>query len=143
MLKKKIPAYVETGLNFVHVDDAAEGHFLALKYGKIGERYIIGGQNMSFKDFLDKVAEYGNVPRVKFKLIPKYLYFFAIINEFFAKFIFNYNPTFTLDGLKISEKRMYFSSDKAKKKLHYRPRDVKSAIKDSVNWMNEYFIQKS
>ena len=73
MLKKKIPAYVETGLNFVHVDDAAEGHFLALKYGKIGERYIIGGQNMSFKDFLDKVAEYGNVPRVKFKLIPKYL----------------------------------------------------------------------
>ncbi|MBD22466.1 MAG: NAD-dependent dehydratase [Alphaproteobacteria bacterium] len=143
MLKKKIPAYVETGLNFVHVDDAAEGHFLALKYGKIGERYIIGGQNMSFKDFLDKVAEYGNVPRVKFKLIPKYLYFFAIINEFFAKFIFNYNPTFTLDSLKMSEKRMYFSSDKAKKKLHYRPRDVKSAIKDSVNWMNEYFIQKS
>ena len=63
MLKKKIPAYVETGLNFVHVDDAAEGHFLALKHGKIGEKYIIGGQNISFKDFLDKVAEYGNVPK--------------------------------------------------------------------------------
>ena len=86
MLKKKIPAYVETGLNFVHVDDAAEGHFLALKHGKIGERYIIGGQNITFKDFLDKVAEYGNVPKVKVKLNPKYLYFFAIINEFFAKF---------------------------------------------------------
>ena len=86
MLKKKIPAYVETGLNFVHVDDAAEGHFLALKHGKIGERYIIGGQNITFKDFLDKVAEYGNVPKVKVKLNPKYLYFFAIINEFFAKY---------------------------------------------------------
>ena len=143
MLKKKIPAYVETGLNFVHVDDAAEGHFLALKHGKIGERYIIGGQNITFKDFLDKVAEYGNVPKVKVKLNPKYLYFFAIINEFFAKYFFNYNPTLTIDGLKMSEKKMYFSSDKAKKKLHYRPRDVKSAIKDSVNWMKKKIIQES
>ena len=142
MLNKKIPAYVETGLNFVHVDDAAEGHFLALKYGKIGERYIIGGQNMSFKEFLDKVAEYGKCTQSKnSNLILKYLYFFAIINEFFAKYFFNYNPTLTVDGLKMSEKKMYFSSDKAKKKLHYRPRDVKSAIKDSVNWMKKYFIE--
>ena len=141
MLKKKIPAFVDTGLNFVHVDDAAEGHFLALKYGKIGERYIIGGSNITFKDFLDKVAEYGNVPKVKFKLNPKYLYFFAIINEFFAKNFFDYNPSLTIDSLRMSEKKMYFSSNKAKKKLHYRPRDVKSAIKDSVNWMKEYFIQ--
>ena len=141
MLKKKIPAFVDTGLNFVHVDDAAEGHFLALKYGKIGERYIIGGSNITFKDFLDKVAEYGNVPKVKFKLNPKYLYFFAIINEFFAKNFFDYNPRLTIDSLRMSEKKMYFSSNKAKKKLHYRPRDVKSAIKDSVNWMKEYFIQ--
>ena len=141
MLKKKIPAYVETGLNFVHVEDAAEGHFLALKHGKIGEKYIIGGHNISFKDFLDLVAEYGNVPKVKFKLNPRYLYFFAKVNEFFAKYFFKYNPTLTVDGLKMSEKKMYFSSDKAKKKLHYRPRDVKNAIKDSVNWMKKYFIK--
>ena len=57
--------------------------------------YIIGGQNVSLKDFLDKVAEYGNVPKVNFKLNPKYLYFFAIINEFFAKYFFDYNPTLT------------------------------------------------
>ena len=139
MLNKKIPAYVETGLNFVHVDDAAEGHFLALKYGKIGERYIIGGHNLSFKEFLDIIAEYGNVPKVKFKLNPKYLYVFAKINEFLAKYILDYTPTLTVDGLKMSEKKMYFSSDKAKKELHYRPRDVKSAIKDSVNWMKNYF----
>ena len=139
MLRKKIPAYVETGLNFVHVDDAAEGHFLALKYGKIGERYIIGGENLDFKDFLDYIAEYGNVPKVRFKLNPKYLFFFAIINEFFAKYFFKYNPTLTVDGLKMSEKKMFFTSEKAKKKLHYRPRDVKNAIKDSVKWMKEYF----
>ena len=139
MLRKKIPAYVETGLNFVHVDDAAEGHFLALKYGKIGERYIIGGENLDFKDFLDYIAEYGNVPKVRFKLNPKYLFFFAIINEFFAKYFFKYNPTLTVDGLKMSEKKMFFTSEKAKKKLHYRPRDVKNAIKDSVKWMKQYF----
>ena len=142
MLRKKIPAYVETGLNFVHVDDAAEGHFLALKYGKIGERYIIGGENLDFKDFLDYIAEYGNVPKVRFKLNPKYLFFFAIINEFFAKYFFKYNPTLTVDGLKMSEKKMFFTSEKAKKKLHYRPRDVKNAIKDSVKWMKEYFHLK-
>ena len=139
MLRKKIPAYVETGLNFVHVDDAAEGHFLALKHGKIGERYIIGGDNLVFKEFLDYVADFGNVPKVKFRLNPKYLYFFAIINEFFAKYLIKYNPTLTVDGLKMSEKKMFFSSEKAKKKLHYRPRDAKNAIKDSVRWMKEYF----
>lgn len=139
MLRKKIPAYVETGLNFVHVDDAAEGHFLALKHGKIGERYIIGGDNLVFKEFLDYVADFGNVPKVKFRLNPKYLFFFAIINEFFAKYLIKYNPTLTVDGLKMSEKKMFFSSEKAKKKLHYRPRDAKNAIKDSVRWMKEYF----
>ena len=95
---------------------------------------------MSFKDFLDIIAEYGNVPKVKFKLNPKYLYFFAKINEFLAKYIFEYNPTLTVDGLKMSEKKCTFLQIKQKKKLHYRPRDVKNAIKDSVNWMKKYFI---
>ena len=54
-----MPAYVDTGLNFVHVDDVAEGHFLALKNGKIGERYILGGENLEFKKFLDIVSEAG------------------------------------------------------------------------------------
>ena len=70
-----MPAYVDTGLNFVHVDDVAEGHFLALKYGKIGEKYILGGENLNFKDFIDLVSEIGKVPKVKFKINQKYLYF--------------------------------------------------------------------
>ena len=85
-------------------------------------------------------ADFGNVPKVKFRLNPKYLYFFAIINEFFAKYLIKYNPTLTVDGLKMSEKKMFFSSEKAKKKLHYRPRNVKSAIKDAVNWTKENFF---
>ena len=139
VLKKEMPAYVDTGLNFVHVDDVAEGHFLALKYGKIGEKYILGGENLNFKDFIDLVSEIGKVPKVKFKINQKYLYFFALINEIFARYIFHYNPSLTLDGLRMSEKKMFFSSEKAKKLLRYRPRNVKNAIKDSVNWTKEYF----
>tara|TARA_B100002052_G_scaffold176117_1_gene160265 strand:+ start:396 stop:1394 length:999 start_codon:yes stop_codon:yes gene_type:complete len=139
VLKKEMPAYVDTGLNFVHVDDVAEGHFLALKYGKIGEKYILGGENLNFKDFIDLVSEIGKVPKVKFKINQKYLYFFALLNEIFARYIFHYNPSLTLDGLRMSEKKMFFSSEKAKKLLRYRPRNVKNAIKDSVNWTKEYF----
>tara|TARA_Y100000022_G_scaffold7127_1_gene5799 strand:- start:1248 stop:2243 length:996 start_codon:yes stop_codon:yes gene_type:complete len=139
VLRKEMPAYVDTGLNFVHVDDVAEGHFLALKYGKIGEKYILGGENLNFKDFLDLVSETAKVPKVKFKINQKYLYFFAFINEIIARHIFYYNPSLTLDGLKMSEKKMFFSSEKAKKLLRYRPRNVKSAIKDSVKWTKNHF----
>ena len=139
VLKKEMPAYVDTGLNFVHVDDVAEGHFLALKYGKIGEKYILGGENLDFKDFLDLVSETANVKKVKFKINQKYLYLFAFINELIARYIFHFNPSLTIDGLKMSEKKMFFSSEKAKKLLRYRPRSVKNAIKDSVKWTNNYF----
>ena len=139
VLKKEMPAYVDTGLNFVHVEDVAEGHFLALKYGKIGEKYILGGENLNFKDFIDLVSEIGKVPKVKFKINQKYLYFFALINEILARYMFHYKPSLTLDGLRMSEKKMFFSSEKAKKLLRYRPRNVKNAIKDSVKWTKKYF----
>lgn len=133
-IQKKMPAYVDTGLNFVHVDDVAEGHFLALKNGKIGEKYILGGENLSLKEFLDITSEIACVPRVNIKLNQKYLYFFAYINEIISKYIYNFNPSLTVDGLRMSENKMFFSSDKAKKLLHYRPRKVKNAIKDAVEW---------
>ncbi len=140
ILKKKMPAYVDTGLNFVHVEDVAEGHFLALKHGKVGENYILGGENLDFKNFIDLVAESGGVPKTNIKLNQKYLYPLAYLNEFFAKYFFDHNPSLTLDGLKMSEKKMFFSSNKAKKKLHYRPRNIKNAIKDAVNWTKSNFL---
>ena len=89
MLMLKNFVMLKSRLNFVHVDDVIEGHFLEhLNMEKLVKDNIIKGQNITFKDFLDKVVEYGNVPKVKVKLNPKYLYFFAIINEFFAKIFF-------------------------------------------------------
>ena len=64
-------SFVDTGLNFVHVNDVARGHFLALEKGEIGDRYILGGENMSLKSLLDQVAKFGNVPKVKLKLPTK------------------------------------------------------------------------
>ena len=139
VLKGKMPAYVDTGLNFVHVDDVAEGHFLALEKGKIGEKYILGGENLNFKDFLDMVSEIGNVPKVNFQINFKYLIPLAFLNEFLCKFFISRNPSLTIDSLKMSSKKMFFSSMKAKKKLGYRPRPAKNAIKDAINWMNNYF----
>ena len=139
VLKGKMPAYVDTGLNFVHVDDVAEGHFLALEKGKIGEKYILGGENLNFKDFLDMVSEIGNVPKVNIQINFKYLIPLAFLNEFLCKFFISRNPSLTIDSLKMSSKKMFFSSMKAKKKLGYRPRPAKNAIKDAINWMNNYF----
>ena len=138
MLKNKMPAYVDTGLNIVHVDDVAEGHFLALKYGKVGEKYILGGENLNFKDFLDNISELIDKPKVKIKLNPTYLIPIAYLNEFFSTFFINNTPTLTVDGLKMSTKKMFFTSDKAKKKLLYRPGSAKNAIKDSVEWFRKF-----
>ncbi len=141
VLRKKMPAYVETGLNIVHVDDVAQGHFQALQKGKIGERYILGGEDLEFKKFLDMICAYANLPMINFKIPKKPLYPFAFLNESFAMIDKNYTPMLTIDGLKMSEKKMFFSSEKAKKYLGYRPRNVNSAIKDSVDWFKKYFIK--
>ncbi len=138
VLNGKMPAYVDTGLNIVHVDDVAEGHFLALKYGKIGEKYILGGENLIFKDFLDHICDCANKSKIVIKLNPKYLIPFAYINEIIFKFFLNKEPSLTIDSLKMSSKKMFFSSEKAKKKLRYRPRSFKNAIKDSVKWFENF-----
>ena len=138
VLRGKMPAYVDTGLNIVHVDDVADGHFLALKNGKIGDKYILGGENLKFKDFLDYICDYGKKSKIVIKLNPKFLIPLAHVNEVLFKYFISKEPKLTLDGLKMSTKNMFFSSEKAKKKLQYRPRSIKSAIKDAVNWFENF-----
>ena len=110
-----------------------------MKYGKVGERYILG-EKIWVSRFLRLCREYGKVPKSRFKINPNYLFPLAKLNEFFANYIYDHDPSLTVDGLKMSKRKMYFSSEKAKKKLHYRPRNVKSAIKDAVNWTMENFL---
>ena len=111
----------------------------ANSYVEVGEKYILGGENLNFKDFLDMISEIGNVPKVNIQINFKYLIPLAFLNEFLCNFFISRNPSLTIDSLKMSSKKMFFSSMKAKKKLGYRPRPAKNAIKDAINWMNTYF----
>lgn len=132
----RMPAYVDTGLNIAHVDDVAMGHWLALKQGEVGQRYILGGDNLGFRDILEIIAELTDTkaPTIKLPRLP--LFPIAYIAELLAG-ITGKEPMITVDGLKMAKKKMFFSSDKAKAKLGYAPRPAKEAIADAILWFQE------
>ncbi len=136
----RIPAYVDTGLNVAHVDDVAMGHWLALEKGKIGEKYVLGGENLELGDILAQVAGLTDQkpPTIRIPRLP--LYPLAYMAELIAHFTKN-EPFITVDGLKMSKKKMFFSSQKAIYNLGYAPRPAHEAIRDAVSWFkrNKYF----
>jgi len=133
----KMPAYVDTGLNVVHVDDVAEGHILAFEKGCIGERYILGGDDMSLREILAIIAEAAGRKPPAVRLPRRALYPLAVCVEGWARFVSKKEPLFTVDGLRMAGKRMYFSSTKAKRELGYKPRPGREALIDAVKWMRE------
>ncbi len=132
----RMPAYVDTGLNLVHVDDVAEGHLLALDSGKIGERYILGGQDATLAEMLGVIAALSNrkPPRVNLPRAP--LYPLAYAAEAFAS-LTGREPFVTVDALKMSEHHMFFSSAKAERELGYSARPYREAISDALGWFRE------
>jgi dihydroflavonol-4-reductase len=129
----RMPAFVDTGLNMVHVDDVAEGHFAAFERGRVGERYVLGGQNASFAEILAVVAEAvgRRAPRIRIPrsaLIP-----FAHVSEAIARRT-GREPMLTLDGLRMSKNKMFFSSAKAERELGYRARPYREGITDAIEW---------
>ena len=132
----RIPAFVDTGLNLVHVDDIADGHVAALRHGRIGERYILGGQNMTLAELLGKIARLTgrSPPRIKLPRWPIYPIAFAA--EAMAR-LTKREPFVTLDGLRMSEYLMYFTSAKAERELGYRPRPAEEGIRDAIRWFRE------
>jgi dihydroflavonol-4-reductase len=132
----KMPAFVDTGLNLVHVDDVAEGHFLALDRGNIGERYILGGQDVSLQQMLKDIAELSGrrAPVVRLPRWP--LYPLAHAMEAMARMT-GREPFITVDGLDMSRYRMYFSSDKARRVLGYQPRAYQDGLRDALAWFRE------
>jgi len=129
----RMPAFVDTGLNIVHVDDVAEGHLAAAERGRIGERYILGGENLALAEILAEVASaVGRRPpwlRVPHRaLLPV-----AFGAELAARITGRY-PFVTTDGVRMSQKKMYFSSAKAWRELGYQPRPARDGIADAVAW---------
>jgi dihydroflavonol-4-reductase len=129
----KMPAFVDTGLNLVNVDDVAQGHLLALEHGRIGERYILGGDNLSLQQLLGEIAALTGrrAPTMKLPLWP--LYPLAHAAEAVARMT-GREPFMTVDGLHMSKNRMFFSSAKAGKELGYRPGPHLPALRAALDW---------
>ena len=129
----QMPAFVDTGLNIVHVDDVAEGHLAAAEKGRIGERYILGGENMSLAAILTEVAELSGKKPPLMRLPIAAVVPIAIAAESVARFT-GKEPFVTLDGLRMARKKMYFSSAKAIAELGYRARPAREALAEAIEW---------
>ncbi len=132
----RMPAYVDTGLNIVHVDDVAAGHLLAYERGKAGERYILGGEDMSLREILALIAALvgRKPPRVRLPyglVLPM-----AYLAEGYAA-LTGHSGRITLEGVRMSRKLMFFSSAKAARELGYRSRPPVEAFADAIRWFRE------
>lgn len=133
----RIPAFVDTGLNLVHVDDVAAGHVLAMDKGRIGERYILGGQDASLREMLDVIAGLTGrkAPTINLPRAP--LYPLAWAAEAVAR-ITGKEPLLTRDALKMAAHHMFFTSAKAERELGYTARPYQEALKDALAWFADH-----
>jgi dihydroflavonol-4-reductase len=133
-LKKKFPAYVDTGLNLVDVTECARGHVAAFEKGRSRERYILGGENLTLKQILDKLAAISGLPSPKIR-VP---YFVAlatgVVDEVVTGHIFGREPRATIDAVRMGRKKMFVSSTKAERELGWTPGPVDDALRRAVLW---------
>jgi dihydroflavonol-4-reductase len=134
-IRHRMPAYVETGLNIVHVDDVANGHFLALEKGNVGERYILGGDNMTLAQILEYICINQGMTPPSIRLPHNLVLPIAWIMERIAS-ITHKEPRATVESVRMSKKIMFFSSDKAKEKLGYQSRPGIEGLDDAIKWFN-------
>jgi len=132
----RMPAYVDTGLNLVHVDDVAEGHIAALEKGRIGERYILGGQDASLREMLAVLAELTGRPAPRVQLPVGPLFPLAELAEAFGR-LTGKAPFLTRDSLKMARHHMYFTSAKAERELGYSARPYRQALAEALEWFRQ------
>jgi dihydroflavonol-4-reductase len=129
----RMPAYVDTGLNVVHVDDVAAGHLLAFHRGRIGERYVLGGQDMTLKQILEEVCRLVGRRPPRVRLPHAAVMPIAYIAEGWSH-LFDGTSRITVEAVRMSRKRMFFSSAKAQRELAYTWRAPEAALADAVHW---------
>ena len=133
-LKKKFPAYVDTGLNLVDATECARGHIAAFENARPGERYILGGENLTLKQILDKLGEITGLPSPRVK-VP---YFMAlatgVVDEVFTGRIMGREPRATIDAVKMGKKKMFVSSAKAERELGWKKVPVDNALQRAADW---------
>jgi dihydroflavonol-4-reductase len=132
----RMPGFVDTGLNLVHVDDAAQGHLAALRHGRIGERYILGGENVHLGDMLADIAQVVGRRAPRLRLPIAAVYPVAIGAELWAR-LSGREPFATRDGLRMARHHMFFSDAKARRDLAYVSRPYREGIADAIAWFRQ------
>ncbi len=133
-LRRKFPAYVDTGLNLVDVADCAYGHLLAMEKAVPGERYILGGENLTLKQILDKLAAITGLPSPKVKLPYAVAYATGVVDTLVSGTIMRREPRVTLDSVRMGRKKMFITSAKAERELGWNPGPVDGALRRAVEW---------
>lgn len=134
----RMPAYVDTGLNLVDVDDVARGHLLALERGSIGERYVLGGENLSLRQILTEIARLSDRRPPRCRLPHQAVLPIAYLMEGWARWRGQGEPLVTVAGVKLAKKRMFFSSAKAQRELGYAPASPLPAIAAALDWYRQH-----
>lgn len=132
----RLPAYVDTGLNVVHVDDVAMGHWLALRHGQVGERYILGGENLSLREMLTEIAAIAGRTPPRWRLPHAVVMPVAYLAQAWARMT-GTRPIATVEEVRMAKKHMFFSSAKAERALGYAPRPARLALEDAVSWFKQ------
>jgi dihydroflavonol-4-reductase len=133
-LKRKFPAYVETGLNLVDATECARGHVQALEKGRAGERYILGGENLTLKQILDKLGAITGLKSPTVKLPYIFALATGIVDETVTGRILGREPRATIDAVRMGRKMMFVSSAKAERELGWQTVPVDGALRRSVEW---------
>jgi len=133
-LKRKFPAYVETGLNLVDVRECARGHIAALEKGRSGERYILGGENLTLKQILDKLGAITGLPSPRVKLPYFVAYAAGAVDQTVSGTLLGREPRATIETVRMGKKKMWASSDKAERELGWKTVPVKEALQRAVEW---------
>ncbi len=133
-LKRKFPAYVETGLNLVDVRECALGHVAALEKGKSGDRYILGGENLTLKQILDKLGEISGLPSPNVKLPYFVAYMAGAVDETITGRLLKREPRATVDSVRMGKKKMWASSGKAERELGWKTLPADAALRRAVDW---------
>jgi dihydroflavonol-4-reductase len=133
-LKRKFPAYVDTGLNLVDVTECARGHVSALEKGKSGERYILGGENLTLKQILDKLAVITGLPSPKIRVPYVVALATGVVDQVVTGYIRKREPRATIDAVRMGRKKMFVSSSKAERDLGWQTASVDNGLRRAVEW---------
>lgn len=133
-LKKKFPAYVDTGLNLVDATECAKGHIAAFEKGRCGERYILGGENLTLKQILDKLGAITGLPSPTLKVPYALALATGVVDELVTGRVLGREPRATIDAVRMGRKKMFVSSGKAERELGWKIIPVDGALTRAVEW---------